>query len=269
MLLVYMVREEVAPDSRSFRSDTLIAEKKVAMTFYYLKDQGSFRQTRSSFDFSKETLSITLRVVVNAITNNLRKKYIVLPSTRVDLEKAAGNIDKKIGFPHFIGCADGTHIPIIQQKANSHDFFCYKMKYSLNCQAEWDEKGQFIDAEVKWPGIVHDARVYANSSINKTISNKEFPSCYRELLPGHVGVPHTLLGDPAYPLLPNVMKEFNSCTETNHIIFNSKLRATRNQTKSAFGRIKSRWGVLNRTVDVDLNFAVKLVYDCFILHNFC
>ena len=52
-----------------------------------------------------------------------------------------------------------------------------------------DEKGQFIDVEVKWPGSVHDAQIYANSSINKTFSNKEFPSCYRELLPVHVGVP--------------------------------------------------------------------------------
>ena len=29
--------EEIAPDSRSFRSDTVTAEKKVAMTFYFLR----------------------------------------------------------------------------------------------------------------------------------------------------------------------------------------------------------------------------------------
>ena len=194
MLLVDMIREEVAPDSRSFRSDTVTAEKKVAMTLYYLKDQGSFRQTGNTFGVSKATLSITLRVVVNAIINNLRKRYIVLPSTRADLEKAAGNFEKKFGFPQVIGCVDGTHIPIIQPKANAHDYFCYKMKYSLNCQAVCDEKGQFVDVEVKWPGSVHDARIYANSSINKKLSNKEFPSCYRELLPGLVGVPPILLG---------------------------------------------------------------------------
>ena len=90
-----------------------------------------------------------------------------------------------------------------------------------------DEKGQFIDVEVKWPGSVHDAQIYANSSMNKTFSNKEFPSCYRELLPVHVGVPPILVGDPAYPLLPNVRKEFNNCTETKHVLFNSKLRVTR------------------------------------------
>ena len=68
------------------------------------------------------------------------------------------------------------------------------------------EKGQFIDVEVKWTGSLQDARFYANSSINKNFSNKEFPSYYRELLPGHAGVPLMLLGHPAYPLLPNVRR---------------------------------------------------------------
>ena len=100
-----------------------------------------------------------MRVAVNAIINNLWKKYIVLPSTRADLEKAAGNFEEKFGFLQVIGCADGTHIPIMQPKANSHDYFCCKMKYSMNCQAVCDGKGEFIDAEVKWPRRVHDARV--------------------------------------------------------------------------------------------------------------
>ena len=88
-------------------------------------------------------------------------------------------------------------------------------------------------------------------------------------MPGHVGVLPILLGDPAYPLPPNVMKEFNNCTETKHVLLNNKLHATRNQIECAFGRLKSRWRILNRAAGVDINFAVKLVYACFILHNFC
>ena len=88
-------------------------------------------------------------------------------------------------------------------------------------------------------------------------------------MPDHVSVSPMLLGDSADPFLPNVMKEFNNCTETKHVLFNNKLRATINQIECAFGRLKSRWRILNRAVDVDVNFAVKLVYTCFILHNFC
>ena len=64
------------------------------------------------------------------------------------------------------------------------------------------------------------------------------------------------------------MKEFNHCTETKHALFNNKLRSTRNQIECTFGRHKSHWRILNRALVVDLNFAVKLVFACFTLHNF-
>ena len=31
----------------------------------------------------------------------------------------------------------------------------------------------------------------------------------------------------------------------------------------------ARWRILNRPIDVDLHFAINLVYTCFILHKFC
>ena len=116
---------------------------------------------------------------------------------------------------------------------------------------------------------MHNTRVYANSAINKKISSREYTPYYRELLPGHIGVPVILLVDPAYPLLPNVTKEYSNCMEAKHIIFNNKLRTTRNQTECAFGRLKARWRILNRSVDVGLEFAVSLIYACFISHNSC
>ena len=65
-----------------------------------------------------------------------------------------------------------------------------------------DYRGIFIDVEIMWPGSVHDARVYANSQLNKHFTEKTLPMTYRSLLPCTDRIPPLILGDPAYPLLP-------------------------------------------------------------------
>ena len=269
MRLVNLIRHRISPSSDAFRSDTIAAEKRVAMVLYYLKDQGSFRMTSNTFGVSLASLSVSLRLVCFAINDIIGPEMIKFPDTTESVKKAVTLFESKFGFPQVIGCVDGTHIPIKQPNENPHDYFCYKMKYSLNCQAICDEKGSFIDVELRWPGSVHDARVYSNCNVNKKLLSGEIPTVYQELIPGFTPVPAILIGDPAYPLLPNLMKEYSSCTEEKHVVFNNKLRLVRNQIECAFGRLKARWRILNRPVDVDLNFAISMIYSCFVLHNFC
>ena len=64
------------------------------------------------------------------------------------------------------------------------------------------------------------------------------------------------------------MKEYPSCKNEKDVTFNNHLRAARNQIECAFGRLKARWRILYRTLDVDLDFAT-MIYSCFVLHNFC
>lgn len=92
---------------------------------------------------------------------------------------------------------------------------------------------------------------------------------YKELLPGHDKIPVTLLGDPAYPLLPYCMKEFASPRTNEEVIFNNMLRSARNPIECAFGRLKARWQILNIRIDLGLTFVPNIVYACFVLHNFC
>ena len=76
-------------------------------------------------------------------------------------------------------------------------YFSYKMKYTLNVQGVCDSKGRFIDVDINWPGGTHDAKVFANSRINKAMREGKIPKLFRVLLPGRDKVPLLLLGDPA------------------------------------------------------------------------
>ena len=74
---------------------------------------------------------------------------------------------------------------------------------------------------------MHDARVFANCDVQKGYSTGKFKLFYKELLPGHDGGPQLLLDDPAYPLLPYTMREFNHCIIKEQVFFNGVLRSAR------------------------------------------
>ena len=139
------------------------------------------------------------------------------------------------------------------------------MRYSINVQGICDEKGLFLDVDASWPGSTHDAKVYKNSIINNMFQSNTFPGESHILVENLDSVPPLLIiGDPAYPLLPNVMKEYSSCFSNDEVLFNEMLRSTR-----AFGRLKARWRILMRPIDIDIQHVPSLIHTYFILHNYC
>ena len=74
-------------------------------------------------------------------------------------------------------------------------------------QAVVNYQGLFIDVYINWPGKVHDALVFVNSSLYKGVENgKLFPR--RIKIINEVDVPLVILYDPAYPALPWLMKPY-------------------------------------------------------------
>ena len=196
-LLVSMIRPYAIRRSSEVRKDTLSLEKKIAMTLYYLKDQGSFLMTCNTFGCAKGTLSLTIKEICHIIAKELGPQLIKFPSSKDEVKTATTTFLKKFGFPQVIGCVDGTHIPIKRPVSNAQDFFSYKMAYTINCQVICDHNGQFIDIDIKWPGSIHDARAFANSEVQKSYLNKKFDLFYEELLPGEEYVPQLLIRDNA------------------------------------------------------------------------
>ena len=137
-------------------------------------------------------------------------------------------------------------------------------------QAVVDYRGWFMDAYIGWPGKVHDARVLVNSSLyRKAMSGTLLPDWKRTI--SGVQVPLVILGDPAYPALPWLMKPY---PETARITaeerrFNYRQSRARMTVENAFGRLKGRWRCLLKRMDCHLSNVPNIVASCVVLHNMC
>ena len=64
------------------------------------------------------------------------------------------------------------------------------------------------------------------------------------------------------------MKESQYCAENKHVLFNHMIRSAWNQIESAFDRLKARWRILTKPIDLKFDTILLIIYTCFIIHNY-
>ena len=98
--------------------------------------------------------------------------------------------------------------PIIAPKDHPLDYFNRKRYHSILLQALVDDEYIFLNVNTEWPGGVHDARMLSNSTLFQRCEAGTFLLKWEVTL-GTTRVPLLILGDPAYPLWPWLMKPFS------------------------------------------------------------
>ncbi|XP_071946061.1 uncharacterized protein [Antedon mediterranea] len=260
--------------NRLFKSDTCFRKSisvklKVAITLWRLGTNCEYRSIGHLFGVASSTACKIVIETCSAIVDVLQEQYIRFPEGQRLREVVAG-FETQFGFPQCAGAIDGTHLPIIGPVKFHADYYNRKGFYSIIMQAVCDHQYRFTDIYIGWLGKVHDARVFANSPFYDDL-------CQGNLLPDlpkdidGVQVPLVILGDPAYPLLPTVMKGYsdNGRLTERQVTFNYRLSRARMVIEGCFGRLKGRWRCLLKRNDTKLEYLPTQIAAACTLHNIC
>lgn len=237
-------------------------QKKVLLFLTYIGGNGSLRHLATTFGISKSSCSRIQREVTNAIVSKVTV-FIRFPRRAEDFFE----MERKFRFPGAIGAIDGTHVRILPPSLKGgkrhmrEAFYNRKQFHSLNIQAVCDSETQFIDVYAKYPGSVHDARIFVNSDLYKSVTS------------GDIVVPNRyhLLADAAYPCSDFVLPPFrdNGVLTAQQREFNKQHSRSRVVIERAFGMMKSRFRIFYGTVQVPrVQVPALFVAGC-ALHNLC
>ena len=115
---------------------------------------------------------------------------------------------------------------------------------------------------------MHDAHVLSNSETYKLGNDGALFPDFKETILGQ-DIHPCILGDPAYSLLPWLLKPFleNQNTPRKHRRLNYRLSRPRMTVEDTFGRWKGRFPRFSKRIDMKVEDVIHLVAASCILHN--
>ena len=265
-MLVNQLRPYISKQDTQLRT-AITVEERVAITVWRLATNAEYRTLSALFGVGISTVCSIVLETCSAIAQHLLPLYVKIP-TGSKLRENIDGFKTRWGFPQVVGAIDGSHIPIIRPSESASDYYNRKCFHSIIVEGVVDYQGQFIDVYIGWPGKLHDARVFNNSSFYlKGRQGTLFPS--HPINIEGTNVPLLVLGDAAYPLLPWLMKPYPETTTTTDEQKHFTYRQSRAGMviENSFGRLKGRWRCLLKRMDCHLNYVPVIVAACITLHN--
>ncbi|XDV12371.1 hypothetical protein PO909_001066 [Leuciscus waleckii] len=189
----------------------------------------------------------------SAVCRAIRKVYLELKQVLGGFVVfPSHNIICSSGFPNVIGAIDCTHVPIKAPPGpNEGDFVNRKEFHSVNVQNFLDGVSYITNVEAKWPGSVHDSRIFRESHLCTLFERGAYDGI--------------LLGDRGYTCRQYSMTPFPD-PRAVAMGYNAAIARTRAHIEMTFGQLKGIFQCL-KSLRVAPDRACDIIVACAILHN--
>ena len=249
VFIVDMIGDSLSHPTRRSNALSPIEQVFIALRFYscgtfFIVDADTVNVSKATVSRCVSRVSAALKQIVHDV--------IRFPRNDADLQSGKEQFFR-LGFPGAVGAIDCTHVRI---QAPSSKEFCYvnrKSEHSINVQAVCSADRKFINVVIKWPGSVHDARIWKESEL------------YKDMRDGRIS--GILLGDCGYGNSSNLLTPFRNPNSTAQQRYNYHHKRCRVRIEQAFGILKRRFAVLKNEIRMDPSKCCTIIAACFVLHN--
>ncbi|KAG0724233.1 putative nuclease HARBI1 [Chionoecetes opilio] len=252
-----LVRTSVQNGTR--RSQALTAEMKIIITLNFLATGTMQHCSCDDLGVSQSTISRAIAETLDALSDSvLLRQYIKFPVTAAQVERKKGEFQPIAHFPGVIGVIDCVHIRISALKQQDASFLNSKGYYSINMQFIFDANCRIINVLAKWPGSVHDSRIFNESGVKKLFDRDMVPAgCH-------------LLGDADYPCHQCLLTPYTRPQPGPQGNYNRAHKKIWSVTERGIDQLRRRFRVLRQEIRLEPVLKVcKVVEVCALLHNIC
>lgn len=183
------VRNTIQPPTS--RSKAIPAEIKVLTCLRYLATGKMQLCNGDDLGISQQTAGRVISQTLDALaTPAFHGRYIRFPRLQAEIQQNQADFREIAHFPGVVGVIDGTHIRIVAPREYEAEYINRKNYHSLNIQLVFNAQYRIMDVVAKWPGSVHDSRIWNECGLKENFE--------RRIIPGGCH----LLGDSGYPCQP-------------------------------------------------------------------